>query len=163
MRLQLLGRLFSNLDCPKCPFFGPKMLCFGLKCIICYHIVLYCIALFFIALLGIYFVTLCICYLLYGIALYDLVSYVIYIACFCVFRFVAQAVSRKTPIPSIHILLQNMLHIFSSNRGNNKCQLIFTNNRRSASVYQFSSQKKKLSLKQWLPYTDVTRRLFRYL
>ena len=44
------------------------------------------------------------CYLmvLHGIALYGLVSYVIYFACFCVFRFVAQALSRKTPIPSIH-------------------------------------------------------------
>ena len=35
---------------------------------------------------------------LHGIALYDLVSYIIYFACFCVFRFVARAVSRKTPI-----------------------------------------------------------------
>ena len=35
---------------------------------------------------------------LHGIALYDLVSYIIYLACFCVFRFVARAVSRKTPI-----------------------------------------------------------------
>ena len=39
---------------------------------------------------------------LHGIALYDLVSYVIYFAYFCVFRFVARALSRKTPIPSIH-------------------------------------------------------------
>ena len=40
---------------------------------------------------------------LHGIALYDLVSYIIYlaIACFCVFCFVARAVSRKTPIPLI--------------------------------------------------------------
>ena len=29
-------------------------------------------------------------------------AYVIYFAYFCVFRFVAQALSRKTPIPSIH-------------------------------------------------------------
>ena len=44
------------------------------------------------------------CYLmvLHGIALYDLVSYIIYFACFCVFRFVARAVSRKTPIPLIY-------------------------------------------------------------
>ena len=32
---------------------------------------------------------------LHGIALYDLVSYIIYFACFCVFLFVARAVSRK--------------------------------------------------------------------
>ena len=38
---------------------------------------------------------------LHGIALHDLVSYTIYLACFCVFRFVARAVSRKTPIPLI--------------------------------------------------------------
>ena len=38
---------------------------------------------------------------LHGIALYDLVSYVIYFACSCVVRFVARAVSRKTPIPLI--------------------------------------------------------------
>ena len=43
------------------------------------------------------------CYLmvLHGIALYDLVFYIIYFAFFCVFRFVARAVSRKTPIPLI--------------------------------------------------------------
>ena len=35
---------------------------------------------------------------LHGIALYDLVSYIIHFACFCIFRFVARAVSRKTPI-----------------------------------------------------------------
>ena len=38
---------------------------------------------------------------LHGITLDDLVSYVIYLACFCVLRFVARAVSRKTPIPLI--------------------------------------------------------------
>ena len=38
---------------------------------------------------------------LHGIALYDLVFYIIYFAFFCVFRFVARAVSRKTPIPLI--------------------------------------------------------------
>ena len=45
------------------------------------------------------------CYLmaLHGIALYDLVSYIIYFACFCVFRFVARAVSRKTPIPFVMV------------------------------------------------------------
>ena len=78
------------------------MLCFGLKCIICYHIVLYCIALFFYCIAWYIF-----CYLLvlHGIALYDLVSYVIYFACYCVVRFVARAVSRKTqtPIPLIVI------------------------------------------------------------
>ena len=43
------------------------------------------------------------CYLmvLHGNALYDLVFYIIYFAFFCVFRFVAWAVSRKTPIPLI--------------------------------------------------------------
>ena len=46
------------------------------------------------------------CYfmVLHDIALYDLVSYVIYFAYFYVFRFVARALSRKTPIPSIHHL-----------------------------------------------------------
>ena len=37
---------------------------------------------------------------LHGIALYDLVFYTIYFACYCIVRFVAWAVSRKTPIPS---------------------------------------------------------------
>ena len=61
-----------------------------------YHIVLYCIAQFFYCIAWYIF-----CYLmvLHGIALYDLVSYVIYFACFCVFPFVALAVSRKTPTP----------------------------------------------------------------
>jgi len=55
------------------------------------------------------------CYLmvLHGVRLYDLVSYVyIYIACFCVFRFFAWAVSRKTPIP-LMIFLQYFKVIFT--------------------------------------------------
>ena len=50
---------------------------------------------------------------LHGIALYGLVSYVIYIACFCVFRFVAWAVSRKTPIPLIYnFILFNVYFVY---------------------------------------------------
>ena len=56
---------------------------------------------------------------LHGIALYDLVFYIIYFAFFCVFRFVARAVSRKTPIPLIiyhivyiYIEMQSLLTIY---------------------------------------------------
>ena len=63
---------------------------------------LFAICLFVICCIVVYCITWYIfCYLmvLHGIALYDLVFYIIYFAFFCVFRFVARAVSRKTPIP----------------------------------------------------------------
>ena len=84
---------------------GPKMLCFGLKCIVCYLIVLHGIALHIIVSYGIF------CYrmvlhgiVLYCIALYCIVSYGILcypaplhgIAYYCVVGFGARAVSRKT-------------------------------------------------------------------
>ena len=62
-----------------------------------YSVVLYCTVFYCIA-----WYIFCYLLVLHGIALYDLVSYVIYFAYFCVFRFVARALSRKTPIPSIH-------------------------------------------------------------
>ena len=95
MPVRLLGGPFSGTDCPKWPFLGPIMLCFDLKCFICYLIVLYGI---FISSYG----------KAYGIAQDCIVSYDILcylysielndIACYCVVGFGAWAMSRKTPI-----------------------------------------------------------------
>ena len=49
---------------------------------------------------------------LHGIALYDLVFYTIYFACYCVVRFVARAVSRKTPIPLIFYIFLSFLFFY---------------------------------------------------
>ena len=46
-----------------------------------------------------------------GIALDDLVFYTIYFACYCVVRFVARAVSRKTPIPLMIIIIATIVII----------------------------------------------------
>ena len=58
---------------------------------------------------------------LHGIALYDLVLYVICFECFCVFRFVARAVSRKKSIPLMYLLvfvcivcIEAILHFFEA-------------------------------------------------
>ena len=76
----------SWLNSKMAPFLGPKMLSFGLKCILCYFIVLYGIVLYFIVLH---------CILWYITPLHG-------IACYCVVGFDAQAVFRKRPIYLIY-------------------------------------------------------------
>ena len=88
----------AHLDHPAHPAQSTHLACY-LLFVIWYF--LFVICLFVICCIVVYCIAWYIfCYLmvLHGIALYDLVSYIIYFACFCVFRFVARAVSRKTPI-----------------------------------------------------------------
>ena len=74
VRLQLLGRPFSNPDCPKCPFLSQKCSVWSEMRHMLYHMVLYDIALCFIALHGIYFVTLWYCMVLHCMIWYLMLS-----------------------------------------------------------------------------------------
>ena len=103
VRLQLLGRLFSKLDCPKCPFFWSKNALFWSEIhhMLSYSVVLYCIVFYCIVFYCIAWYIFCYLMVLHGIALYDLVSYVIYFVCILL-RFSLRRTRRLFP-PSTHL------------------------------------------------------------